>query len=565
MDNNQQYYPPNNGAPDPSAQQAPYSGNPYASGQGNPYSAPPYGYQPPANGVPPYAAAAINPNLRRSTLRDRVMAILVAVLSFTMVDSFLWFDTLGLGFAVGSVLMMAVSLWYLRPHRRHTGFYTVACVFTFILGGVSLFFSADKGIKFLALLCMMILYVCILMDIMEVRLWTPGTLRSVGDFFYTAFACSFGRVGRGMYGLFNWEKNNEKKGGKGFGKALLGLLIALPLVIILIILLSSADFAFSGMLKGIDFGDPSKVVTSVFLTVPVFILLFCQLYSIRFATRERREESGKGLDPTIVFFFLLGVSLVYIAYLFSQLAYFFNGFLGFLPEEFTYAEYARRGFFELSAVGVINFSIVALVTAFCRRNEGKLPIGAKLMSLFLCLFSLVLVFTEVAKMKMYMDNYGLTRLRILTTLFMVFLAFVFLALIVHIFAKKFPYMKVAVIVGVLLVMVMNFISVDRMVAEYNVWAYESGALKTVDVDTITELGDAAVPSLFKLAEKNNGKISDKARNNLYIRWKNLHEYGDTYEYRIGELKPYDFRGFNLTTYEARSMLLENESKIMKYR
>ena len=42
------------------------------------------------------------------------------------------------------------------------------------------------------------------------------------------------------------------------------------------------------------------------------------------------------------------ISLVYVLYLVSQLAYFSGGFSGILPKGYTMAEYARRGFFEMA-------------------------------------------------------------------------------------------------------------------------------------------------------------------------------------------------------------------------
>lgn len=520
-------------------------------------------FQPQVN---PYAGqqTQLPPRLprRKGTSRDLIMAVCVGVVCFVLTDCLVWAGGLGLGFAAGAVCLLVTALWYLKPVRRHMGFYTVACMVLFAAGSVSFVFSADTFTKVLTLFCLMILYVCMLMDGMQLRQWAAGTFRSIGDFFYTAFGASFGKIGAGMYGLFRRDKSSASGTKKGVGKALLGLAIALPVSAVLILLLSSADEAFHGMLSGFDLGKIFQKPVSLFLAVPVFIVLFSQLFSLRDIQREERQESGKGWDPTVLTFFLLGISAVYIAYLFSQLAYFFSGFMGFLPEEFTYAQYARRGFFELTAVSVINIVIVILGTAFTKKKEGKLLLRMKLPCLFLCLFSLLLTATEITKMKMYADAYGLTRLRILTTLFMIFLAVVFVGLIVHLFAGKFPYLKLAVIAGAVLTIAVSFVSVDRMVAEYNVWAYQSGALKTLDVDTITELGDAAVPALLKIADGDDPTASSKAKKDLYRRWEALHvnegwEILDEYDYNLNELSTYDWRGFNTVSYTARRLLLQN--------
>ena len=537
--------------------------------QYNPYMGQPAGY------MPMYAPRP-KPVRRKGTTRDVVMAILTGVMCFIMTDCFIWTGRLGMGFTIGAVLFLAAEVWYIAPVIKKKSIYGAACILLYIAGCVSLVFSADGLLKFLTLLCLMMLTSCLLMESMELRVWEPGSLSSVGDYFYTAYAATFGKIASGMYGLFCHEKKEDSKRKKSVGKALLGLAIALPLILLSGFLLYCGDDAFRGMLNGIDFDKAPEKLLSIALAIPVFILLFSRLFSLRDIKRERCEEKGKGLDPVVLTFFLLGISLVYLLYLFSQLAYFFNGFMGFLPEDFTYAEYARRGFFELTAVSFINIVTVMLCTAFCRKKEGKLPVSVKLMLMFLCVFSLVIAFTEVAKMKMYMDAFGLTRLRILTTVFTVFLALVFVTLIMRLFIKKTPYMKIAAVIGAAMVIALNFINIDGVIARYNVQAYRDETLKTIDVRTITSLNDAAVPSLIELAEDEKLSISTKAADSLYLRWRNLHEndddiwdillwggYGSDSE--VGELKDYDWRGFDLTSYQARELILENEEMILSKR
>lgn len=530
-------------------------------------------FQPPKNtdtapaGAPPAAVRQQSPLQRRSAPRDLVMAILTGVMCFIMTDSFVWTGTLGIGFAIGAALFLAVELWYLIPVIRRRSVYGAACVLLVIACCVSLVFNADHFLKFLTLLCLLLLTTCFMMESMELRVWEPGSFRSIGDYFYVAYAASFGKIAPAMYGLFHREVKANDKRKTGVGKALLGLVIALPLVLLLAFLLYNGDDAFHGMLDGIDLGRFPERLLSLLLAVPVFVFLFSRLFCLREISREPQEESDKGLDPVVLTFFLLGISLVYLAYLFSQLSYFFDGFMGFLPQNFTYAEYARRGFFELSAVSVINIVILILCIALCRKKEGKLPLSVKLPLLFLCCFSLVLVLTEVAKMKMYMDNYGLTRLRILTTLFTVFLAVVFLALVVRLFIRKTPYMKIAVIAGAVLVVALSFVNIDGVIARYNVQAYRDGTLKTIDVQTITELNDAAVPSLLELAADHDPAIANPAAESLYWRWKWLHEPGpwdaDNRTYKTGKLKDYDWRGYDRVSWQARELLLENESLILR--
>ncbi len=63
------------------------------------------------------------------------------------------------------------------------------------------------------------------------------------------------------------------------------------------------------------------------------------------------------------------ICLLQTFYLVSQIVYFFSAFPGFLPENYTYAEYARRGFLELCAVSLVNLTVIAVVLVFTKHKK----------------------------------------------------------------------------------------------------------------------------------------------------------------------------------------------------
>ncbi len=70
---------------------------------------------------------------------------------------------------------------------------------------------------------------------------------------------------------------------------------------------------------------------------------------------------------------LLGtVCLIYAVYLLSQLAYLGGGFAGILPDGYTLAEYARRGFFEMAWLSFINLGLMCLAMGLVEK-EGRCP------------------------------------------------------------------------------------------------------------------------------------------------------------------------------------------------
>ena len=79
-----------------------------------------------------------------------------------------------------------------------------------------------------------------------------------------------------------------------------------------------------------------------------------------------------GSDATIVVTVLVMVNAVYILFCAIQFTYLFGGeaVIRSIPD-YTYAEYARRGFSELIVVTVINLSIL-LIGLRVTKNDGKL-------------------------------------------------------------------------------------------------------------------------------------------------------------------------------------------------
>ena len=211
---------------------------------------------------------------------------------------------------------------------------------------------------------------------------------------------------------------------------------------------------------------------------------------------------------------LVCICAVYLVYLVSQLAYFVGGFSGILPKEFTMAQYARRGFFEMAWLCAIDLGLIALFVGIVSKKEGKAPLSTRLLCLFIGIVTLFMVAAASAKMFMYIDSYGLTRLRVLTEVIMIFLAISTAVVCLWLFLPKMPYMKVILLVGLIIGAAVLWADVDSMVAGYNVSAYQDGRLDSVDVGYLSTLNDSAIPHIMELTTDSDPQIAEQARNAL---------------------------------------------------
>ena len=194
---------------------------------------------------------------------------------------------------------------------------------------------------------------------------------------------------------------------------------------------------------------------------------------------------------------------------------------------FPVAEYARRGFFEMAAVAAVNALVISAVLLLVKKKDASLPAGVKILGQFICLFTMVLIGTAMAKMGMYISMLGYTRLRILTSLFMIvlFLGFFFLSL--RLWIRRFPYIRLLICAACLVTLTAAYMNVDRWTAEKNVEAYLDGRLESVDVEHLSKLQTSALPALEKLTEDEDaGPYAKAAMIRMFYRQRGLDEEGN---------------------------------------
>lgn len=78
----------------------------------------------------------------------------------------------------------------------------------------------------------------------------------------------------------------------------------------------------------------------------------------------------------------------------------------------TYAEYARQGFFQLVAVSVLVLGVVAASVRLIPKRPGRGRTLRNALLGALCLLTLVILASAMARLRLYTDTYGLTPMRV---------------------------------------------------------------------------------------------------------------------------------------------------------
>ena len=469
------------------------------------------------------------------------LGVILAVLGMLTAD-FVLFGGFNLGFSLAAIAcIVCVGIYLLRQGHRLTPYSAALLGLSLVISG-SFARSDDGFVKFVMLLFLWVsasLGLCLLAG---QNRRSSGGVSSLLDVPSVLFCLGIGRMGSALQGIRAARKQSSR-GGKKRGAALAGLAAAIPILAIVIPLLMRSDAAFEGLVGLLPEFDWSEPFVSAVLGLPAAWVLYTVAAALQHSPhRDAPAPAARKLPVVSVNTALGSLCGVYLVYLLSQLAYIFGGFSGILPEGYTLAQYARRGFFEMAWLCAINLTVIALAVGLTRK-AGNIARSTRWLCLFVGVVTLFFVCASCAKMLLYIEVFGLTRLRVLTQVILVFLGITTVLVCIWLFLPKFSYMKPVMLVGLALGALVAWTDVDTVVAAYNVNGYLSGQLETVDTAYLQKLGSGAVPYLARLAqEAPDARIAHKAETALKT-W-----LPDT---------PEDFRGWNYVNQAAAEYLPES--------
>jgi hypothetical protein len=162
--------------------------------------------------------------------------------------------------------------------------------------------------------------------------------------------------------------------------------------------------------------------------------------------------------------------------------------------DLTYAEYARRGFFELVAATALLLPVLlALDWALARRRTTHIAFRS-LAAVLLVLLSVVML-SAFERMQVYKDAYGLTELRIYVTAILIWLGAVFAWFAASVLiGRRDRFLAVTIVAAVVAFVILNVLSPDAMIARTNTARAAEG--NEFDAQHASLLGPDAVPDLI---------------------------------------------------------------------
>ena len=281
---------------------------------------------------------------------------------------------------------------------------------------------------------------------------------------------------------------------------IVGIVIAVPVVFVLVLLLASADLYFREMsgnlIDSILYWEtPELFNRDLFGFLGTILVAFVFGYGLitYINTKDTivKETARKGIkaNPYIAISCSAMIAFVYLVFVGIQIFGLFMGALT-LPDGYTYAEYARQGFFQLTFVCLFNVCMVLVCMACFEDNTVLKWIMAVISA---CTY--VMLVSAAYRMLLYISVYHLTFLRVFVLWAIAVMAITMLGITVFIFKKEFPIFKYILVSITVLYIGFTAAHPDFWIAKYNI--AQADTKEGIDeYQLLFELSlDAAVPVL----------------------------------------------------------------------
>lgn len=262
---------------------------------------------------------------------------------------------------------------------------------------------------------------------------------------------------------------------------LLGIAAALIASMTAAYLLSTADQVFSSILDGavrraehIRFDSVLKMLLTLLLTF--------MLFSHRFSLLQKPEKIHPVLcrasDPTVVSLILVGLSLVYALFSYVQIRYLFAG-VESVRMSGGYAAYARSGFFQLVAVALLTLSIILPALTLFREKRA-----VRVLCAVTSLLTGIIDISAFVRMRLYTEAFGLSTLRVVTLWGIAMIMLALLAVLGKCIKPEFRICPVLAVIILSSWVALNWINIDRTVADNLVFRFNEGAEGSGSVQTL---------------------------------------------------------------------------------
>ena len=312
----------------------------------------------------------------------------------------------------------------------------------------------------------------------------------------------------------------------------------IPVIIVVLYLLLSADEMFLDLFKKFTIVFEDFDIKTVIITILMASIMFIYLGSTlkylkeKYKTLYKTEPNKIKIEDMTVKMLLTVLNVIYVIFDYIQIN---SLLLKNVSENINYANYAREGFLQLTIISVINISVI-LLSKRCKENNY-----IKISSIIMSFLTLIIIFSSLGRMYLYECAYGYTFLRLLVYVALITEIILLIPTIIYILNNKennYIFKRYAIIIMSVYSLI-NLFSPDKIIANKNIERYYND--KKLDIIYLMNDNYDNINILMDLYEKTDDEIIKK----------NLKHY---FEFTKKELNDDNIFEFNFSKNEAKKIL-----------
>ena len=313
-------------------------------------------------------------------------------------------------------------------------------------------------------------------------------------------------------------------------KKIKSIIIVIPIVLVIIVMLCSADEMFGNIFKNIFSifeKFPSEELTGRVIRIAIlFTYIGATIYYLHNKYESAYRSNGKEikLEEYTVKLLLTILNIIYLVFDFIQIR---SLMFHHVSTNINYAEYARSGFFQLMFISLINLVILLI----SHKSNTKYN---KTMSLIMVLFTFVIICSSFFRMYMYECAYGYTLLRLLVYVTLITLTILLIPTIFYIFGINVNILKHYMIIIISIYTVLCLLPVDYFIAYKNINRYYYTG--KIDLQYLENYNYDNIPLLVDLYNKTDDYQIKRELKYYFKEIKEYNEISDFREYNISKSK-----------------------------
>ncbi|MEV4507914.1 DUF4173 domain-containing protein [Dactylosporangium sp. NPDC049525] len=441
-------------------------------------------------------------------------------------------DRPGIGWPIaglGLVVALLVVILRMDPERRGTSAIEATCwsVAAVALLSVGVFRAAG----WLFALCVLAAFASVALAV--------GAGRRVPAVFMAVLTLPLAGFRSLPWVRWGIARARAKEGASGASRVLASVGLGLLLLVVFGALFASADAAFDQIVQAIlpDL-SPATPFRWLFVGAIFAFLTFGGAYLLHSPStvgdgKPRPTRTVRWYEWVVpvgavlaVFGIFVGVQ---VAVLFGDRDYVMR------TAGLTFADYARKGFWQLLVVTLLTLVVIAVTVRKAARETPRERLLLRVLLGLLSAGALVVVISALWRMDVYEQAYGFTRLRVLVSAFELWLGgLIVLIMVAGVVPVTRWLPRTAVALWVITLLGLAILNPDRFIAEQNVARYANH--NNTDIWYLSTLSADAAPALDKLpADARECALSEISRD--------VHDADD-------------WRGWNLGRSEARKIVPE---------